>query len=490
VIILFNPKSNTLGKPVLPMSVLSLAAVLEGRYEYSIVDGNLTENPLDDLRKRINSDTKILAITVMPGRQLRQAIEFSKTVKAEYPAVSIVWGGYFPTMHSDIAISAPYVDFLFRGHTEIAFVALVDALVAGSGWRNQAGLSWRDLKTGAVHHNPEGPVPDLNALPDYPYHRIDMKSYMIETCLGSKTIPHHASYGCPFTCNFCGVVNMVGGRYSAQSAEHVESVVATLVDKYGANAIQFFDNNFFVSEARTAKICERLKPFNVSWWAYARIDTLMKYSDKTWTLMRDSGLKMAYLGAEASSDEALKRMNKGGKQTVDQALLIAERMKQFDIIPEMSFVMGSPPDPAADIEQTIQFIRRIKAINSAAEIILYLYTPVPLAGNLYKMAQESGFEFPKILEEWGEDKWIDVAERTTTDLPWLAPSVRRKLGNFQRVLQTAFPTETDPNLIGARRTILRMAGMWRYKLQFYSYPLELRILNRLVPHNRPEVAGF
>jgi len=490
VIVLFNPKSNSSGKPVLPMSVLSLAAVLEGRYEYSIVDGNLSDCPLDELRDQINGTTKILAITVMPGRQVRQAIELSRTIKAEFPAISIVWGGYFPTMHPDITISAPYVDFLFRGHSEIAFIALVDALATGNGWRNQAGLSWCEPGSGAIHHNPEGPVPHLNTLPDYPYHRINMESYTIETCLGSRTIPHHASYGCPFTCNFCGVVNMVGGRYSAQDAEHVESVVAKLVDKYGANAIQFFDNNFFISEARTAKICARLKPFGISWWAYARIDTLMKYSDKTWTLMRDSGLKMAYLGAEASSDEVLRRMNKGGRQTTDQVLSIADRMKQFDIIPELSFVLGSPPNPAADIDRTFQFIRRIKSINSAAEIILYLYTPVPLDGNLYDLAVDSGFEFPATLEEWGEDEWIDVAERTTTDLPWLTPSVRRKIGNFQRVLHTAYPTETDPNLYGARRKILRMAGMWRYKLRFYANPIELKLLNKLLPHNRPEVAGF
>ena len=490
MIVLFNPISNASGKPVLPMSVLSLAAVLEGKYKYSIVDGNLTDRPLDELREHIDSSTRILAITVMPGRQVRQATEVSRTIKAEYPTITIVWGGYFPTMHPDTSISAPYVDFLFRGHSEIAFIALVDAIAAGNGWRNQAGLSWCDQESGVIHHNPEGPVPDLGTLPDFPYHRIDVNSYVIETWLGSRTIPHHASYGCPFTCNFCGVVNMVGGRYSAQDAAHIESVVARLVNDYDANAIQFFDNNFFVSEKRTAEICERLIPFGISWWAFARIDTLMKYSDKTWALMRDSGLKMAYLGAEASSDEVLKRMNKGGRQTVDQALLIAERMKRFEIIPELSFVLGSPPDPAADIDRTFEFIRRIKSINSAAEIILYLYTPVPLAGNLYDLAKASGFEFPKTLEEWGENAWVDVAERTTTDLPWLTPTVRRKIGNFQRVLQTAYPTETDPNLRGLRRKVLSMAGMWRYKLQFYAYPIELKLLNRLLPHDRPEVAGF
>jgi hypothetical protein len=129
-------------------------------------------------------------------------------------------------------------------------------------------------------------------------------------------------------------------------------------------------------------------------------------------------------------------------------------------------------------------------INPAVEIILYLYTPVPLAGDLYKQAQACGFSFPSKLEDWAEDRWIAVAERTTTDLPWLTPSVRRRIGNFQQVLQAAYPTTTDPQLNGARRALLRMAGLWRYKLEIYGNPLELKILNRLIPHRRPEVAGF
>lgn len=490
MIVLFNPRSNSDGKPILPMSLLSLAAVLEGKYDYEIVDGNPTESPLEPLRECFRRGAKILAITVMPGRQVRQAIAVSRAIKSEFPSAQVVWGGYFPTMHPDVAISAPYVDFIFRGHSEFPFLALVDALLSGSKRRNQAGLSWLDADSGQVHHNPEGPVPDLNKLADFPYHRLDMEPYMLETWLGTRTIPHHASYGCPFTCNFCGVVNMVGGRYSAQDADHLEHVMSLLVNTYGANAVQFFDNNFFVSESRTVQICERLKPFGISWWAFARIDTLMKYKDATWALMRDSGLKMAFLGAETGSDEMLKRMNKGGRQTVDQALRIAGRMKQFDIIPEMSFVIGNPPDPVADIDQTFRFIRQIKSINPAAEIILYLYAPVPVAGDLYQQAKASGFEFPTKLEEWAEYRWIAVAERTTTDLPWLTSSVRRKIGNFQRVLHAAYPTTTDPKLTGARRALLQIAGQWRYKLRIYGNPIELRVLNRIFPHQRPEVAGF
>src|SRR3990172_523423 len=108
-----------------------------------------------------------------------------------------------------------------------------------------------------------------------------MERYLRRTFMGARTIAHHSSYGCPFLCNFCAVVNMVGGRWMAQSAERTAGVAARLGRGYRVDAIEFYDNNFFVHEARTAEFAERVMPLRIGWWGEARIDTLMKYSDAT-----------------------------------------------------------------------------------------------------------------------------------------------------------------------------------------------------------------
>ncbi len=46
MIILFNPRATKPRNRRLPLSVLALAAVLEGREEYEIVDGNVEDDPL------------------------------------------------------------------------------------------------------------------------------------------------------------------------------------------------------------------------------------------------------------------------------------------------------------------------------------------------------------------------------------------------------------------------------------------------------------
>jgi hypothetical protein len=256
------------------------------------------------------------------------------------------------------------------------------------------------------------------------------------------------------------------------------------------NAVEFYDNNFFVHEARTAEFAERINSLGIAWWGESRIDTLLRYSDESWSLMRDSGLKMVFLGAESGSDETLRRMNKGGSASTAKTLEIAEKMARYGIVPEFSFVLGSPPDPEQDVRQTVEFIRKVKRVNPRSEIIMYLYTPVPLAGDLYEQAKAEGFQFPQTLDEWISDAWREFSLRRSTHMPWLRDPLRDHLHDFEAVLNAYYPTSTDPKLRGAWRLLLKGISAWRYQLRIYRYPLELQALQRLIAYQRPETSSF
>src|SRR5262249_42314608 len=192
----------------------------------------------------------------------------------------------------------------------------------------------------------------------------------------------------------------VNGRWLAQSAERVATTIRELAQTWQLDAVEFYDNNFFVHEARTLEFAERIRDLRLGWWGEARIDTLLHYDERSWRMLRDSGLKMVFLGAESGSDETLRRMNKGGTASTDKTIEIARKTADYGIVPEVSFVLGNPPDPEADVRQTLEFIRRVKRSTPRSEIILYMYTPVPLAGELYDQARASGFAFPNTLDEW------------------------------------------------------------------------------------------
>jgi hypothetical protein len=217
---------------------------------------------------------------------------------------------------------------------------------------------------------------------------------------------------------------------------------------------------------------------------------MLKYSDRTWRLMRDSGLHMVFMGAESGSNETLKRMDKGGTMSTDKTLEMARIMQKYDVVPEFSFVMGNPPDPEADLIQTMEFIRQVKQINPRTEIIMYLYTPVPLAGDLYDEAQAEGFAFPKTLEEWVSPEWLNFSQRRSTTMPWVKQTLQGRMRDFERVLNAYYPTSTDARLTNIWRTVLRTTAAWRYHTRIYRFPLELKALHRIVAYQRPETSGF
>jgi radical SAM superfamily enzyme YgiQ (UPF0313 family) len=427
----------------------------------------------------------------MPGPQLTQAVAVCSRVREALPYVPIVWGGYFPTQHGDTVLRAPYVDFVIRSQGERALLQLIDVLRSGGILNSVGGLSWK--AAGDIVDNPVQPLTTLDELPDLPYHRVPMERYIHPNYLGRRTMAHNTSFGCPFACSFCAVVAMSNRRWLAQSPARMERVMRHLVTTYRVDGMQMHDMDFFISEPRTREFCDRIAGLGLRWWALGRADVLMQYSDATWAAMARSGLTMIFSGAESGTDAALAQMNKGGKASTAITVEFAARMRRHGIVPELSFVLGCPPDPVGDVETTFDFIRRIKRINPATEIVLYTYTPVPLEGSLYDDARREGFAFPATLEQWASPEWEQLSMRRGDGIPWIDRAngdVRRRIRNFERVINAYYPTVTDLRLTGWRRAALKAASGLRYAMKWYDAPYELRALHRLMRYQRPETTGF
>lgn len=489
-VLFYNPISTSPGKQRLPLSLLAVSAVIAADYDVEFIDGNLEADPASVIIERAKATgAKLLACTVMPGPQLRQAVPVCKAVKAALPDLTILWGGYFPTQHHEVILRSSYIDYIIQGQGEAPFRQFVDTLHHGGSLEDIPSLGYR--KNGAICVNPRAPVVPLDNLPWFPYDKIDVSRYVGRSYLGSRVLSHNTSFGCPFACNFCAVVALANRRWIPESAERIANIVGHLQDNWKIDGLEFHDMDFFVNEERTADFAERISGRGIRWWALGRVDTLMSYEDKTWDSLQRSGAKMLFMGAESGDDETLKRMNKGGKSGVAQTLALVERMKKYDIVPELSFVLGNPPDPAADIESTINFIRKLKRVNPATELVLYIYTPVPQEGSiLLDEATRLGFKFPETLDEWASEAWAKFSMRRDPSTPWFKDVTRRRVRDFESVINAYYPTVTDMRLNGNMRHLLRALSGWRYRFEQYQWPVELKALQRVVHYRRPETTGF
>jgi radical SAM superfamily enzyme YgiQ (UPF0313 family) len=244
MIIFVNPRATRPSNRRFPLSVMALAAALPEGTAWHIVDGNL---PGTDVVRDVSSlartaagsrdPVRAIAMTVMPGPQLLEAVPQARALRQLHPDVPIVWGGYFPSLYPGPVIDAPYIDYAIRGQGEHTFNELLDVIGGTRSPESVAGLVYRS--NGERRINPERPWTGPNELPPLPYERIPVGEYLRPTFLGRRCGVYQASIGCPYGCSFCGVISVFGSREKVEAPERTARQLAWLGRKHGWDGVRF-----------------------------------------------------------------------------------------------------------------------------------------------------------------------------------------------------------------------------------------------------------
>src|SRR5579863_10745539 len=161
MVLFYNPKAARRRNRRLPLSILSIAAMLDGREQYAIVDGNLDPHPTESLLSFIRAHkVELLAVTVMPGPQTVGAVSSCREIRERFPNLPIVWGGYFASNYTAAALNAKYVDYAVRGQGEQTFLELLEVIRGHRDPKGVPGLSYKTPE-GTVRQNPERPMRSL-----------------------------------------------------------------------------------------------------------------------------------------------------------------------------------------------------------------------------------------------------------------------------------------------------------------------------------------
>jgi hypothetical protein len=480
VILLVNPRATRPKNRRFPLSVMTIGAALPEGTTWEIIDGNRPSvNPLAELNARIaaqagtSDPVSAVAMTVMPGPQLTHAVPLAQQLKSAHPDVPIIWGGYFPSLYPAPVLNTPYIDWIVRGQGEHAFSELVDVLRGQRDPHSVAGLGFREHGKHVLVPERRWAGPD--DLPAPPYHKIPVDDYLHPTFLGRRSGVYQASIGCPYGCKFCGVISVLGSREKLQMPERTARDLEYLARNHGLDSVHFYDNNFFVREDHALELCQRLTPLGLAWWCEARIDALLRFNDDTWRALARAGLKMVFLGAESGSDAVLRKMDK--KLTTAQTLEIAARTREHGIIPEFSFVLGDPDEPEQELENTLQFIRKLKLINPALELITYFYTPTPQRRGTYGNVDALAGT-PDTLEEWITPEWVSWMTHEDPHVPWMTPELKKRVDDFVMVLASRYPSLHDYRTRPWGKRLGRLLAARRWQRADYRNPALLRALRR------------
>ncbi|HEU0301243.1 MAG TPA: radical SAM protein [Longimicrobium sp.] len=482
MILLVNPRATRPANRRFPLSVMAVGAALPEGTAWEIIDGNLPGiDVLAELTRQVEArrrgpdPVQAVGFSVMPGPQLVSAVPLSQAFRARHPDIPIVWGGNFPSLYPEPVVRAPYVDWVIRGQGDRAFAELLEVFDGRRDPRTISGLAFPN-PDGSVWMAPERHWVGPDELPAPPYHKIDVDQYLHPTFLGRRSGVYQASIGCPYGCNFCGVISVYGSREKQQSPARTAEHLAYLVREHGMDSVHFYDNNMFLGEAQARELAERLAPLGLRWWCEARVDALVRFSEDTWRLLKQAGLAMVFCGAESGSDEVLRKMNK--KTTTAQIEEVAARTRRLGIIPEFSFVFGDPDEPEREIENTLSFIRRLKRINPAMELISYFYTPTPQRRGTYG-GVDALAGTPETLEEWTEPEWVAWMTHEDPLVPWLPRRLKTRVEDFELVLKSRFPSVNDRRTRPWGKALGKVLALRRWAAGDYDDPRLLRAVRRL-----------
>jgi anaerobic magnesium-protoporphyrin IX monomethyl ester cyclase len=496
-VLLINPTITSHRHARFPLAIMSLSAALDGKYQSTIIDGNVDRDFVSTAVRAVGEgSTAAVGITVMGGPQLRSAIAVSKAIRERMPTVPIIWGGAFPTVCPEAALNASYVDYAVRAQGEDTLLELLHALAERRSGELDAipGLTWR--RQGQIVHNDDRKFSAASLNRMLPYDKLENpRQYLTNTYLGRRTMGYQAALGCRFRCTFCGVATMFRGKMALPPAARLEQDLGFMRDKLGVDAIQFYDHNFFDREVDMVPLLEVLAKFQMPWWCFARSDALVNLSESSWALVKKSRLRMAYIGAESPSDWLLHDIRKGTSR--DQTLEAVEKCRSHGVIPELSFMLAPPQDPEGETEKTFEFIRLIKRMHPATEVMIYIYTPLPRRHDRRNPAAASSelrdcagrpVTFPTSADQWAEQPWVDYW--CHQDAPWLSARLRRRIVDFTTVLGCRYPTVMDVRASAWGKSALRALAAWRYRFQRYDRPWELRVSRKLIRHWDPRVMSL
>ncbi|HZE20692.1 MAG TPA: B12-binding domain-containing radical SAM protein, partial [Desulfobaccales bacterium] len=248
------------------------------------------------------------------------------------------------------------VDHLFLGEAEETIPVFLEELAKGQAKPVYRAERFPDLK--------ESPVPRWDL--------IDFANY--------NMMPVQVSRGCPFKCDFCQVVALLGRRPRFKTTAQVLAELEALYERGWRGMLMFVDDNLICHRGKARELLAALVdwqtqhgyPFN--FLSQASVD--LADQPELVHLMTKSGFTHIFLGIETPQAECLAECSKGQNQNRD-IVAVVRMLNAQGIEVYGGFIVGFDADPPDIFETQARFIEAI-AIPSASVAMLVAAPGTPL----------------------------------------------------------------------------------------------------------------
>jgi radical SAM superfamily enzyme YgiQ (UPF0313 family) len=496
-VVLFLPhradpsRGEVFSADLLPLELLQIASgpVADG-YEVVMIDAMIEPNYIAKVLEACDG-ALLFASSCILGYQVYDGYVVAKAVRERFPKLPIVWGGWFPSVTPEMYLESGIADVVGLGQGELTFRDVVKAIDAGESLENVPGLAIK--RDGKVHYTAHREVVGFERFEPVPWHLLEYERYATLQTTPTKMkvrhrfpLPGHwtpsnpprgfsffSSFGCPEPCTFCCSPRVTGRRWKAIGGRELAEQVAELQQRFKFDVLRFQDANFGVAEKRTKEFCEALIDLKVPihWNGTVEIETIMRYSEQSLDLLRDSKCHLLWLGAETGDQQM--QMEIGKKIKLGNIPTAIGKLADRGIVPGTFWIIGYPGETEETMAETLRWAAAIKHRYPIAGSEVYPFRPIPGTAD-FDTAVKLGYVPPKDFHEWGncfEYKY----NAQNTPLPEAIRETWRRYNNTAAFYDMHVTEGWD----WVRRTMSRIAG-WRLRTGNYKFPVEQKMFDVFV----------
>lgn len=371
--------------------------------------------------------------------QFGNVIGLSKLIKEVWKCL-IVCGGTLPTLYPDCVKDAEYLDGIFRGESETAFLKFVKTVERNEDYHNVENFCFYDKKEGRVVKNNLMPLEtalDRLGFPDrdiFDYQKV-IDSY--------GAAPFMFNRGCPYNCSFCSnhaLASVYGKRSNVTRRRSVDSCIAeigSVSSEYKFDIIHIWDDLFISNRKWLYEFLDKYKteikkPFMCTTRSNLCDDELFKK-------LKEGGCYRVHMSLESGND-FIRNNIMGRNISKDVAIRSFNLAKKYSIQISASSIIGLPFETEEMIKETISLLGSLK-IDSPGVNIFYPYIGTRLKdvceeygmlepGIKYdvKERRESILKLPHISMkrlQYYHDNFEDLVRRKEGIIPYMKSKAKR-----------------------------------------------------------------
>jgi len=333
---------------------------------------------MDEIVERIPEDTKIVGISCMFSFYWPITRQVAEKVRAQLPDALIVAGGEHITALPEFSLGDSPIDVAVLGEGEETFLALLDALDAGTPLEDVPGLAFkhngRVINTGLSPRTQQIdsiPFPDWDSFPIEEYISRNQTNGLNM----GRSMPILTTRGCPYRCTFCSSPDMWTTRYVQHSPKRVVDEMVLYVKKYNVTNFDSQDLTAIVKRSWSIRLCEELiaRDLNITWQMPTGTRSEV-FDDEVVDLLYRSGCRLLSFAPESGSPEILRKVKK--QVNLENLFKSIRRALRRGLKISCFIVIGFPTERPDTLKVTMRLIRKF-AVMGVHDINVMKFVPYP-----------------------------------------------------------------------------------------------------------------